>query len=148
MKRRLPVLLSALLTAAIVGGLAAPSSAEIILRQKYPMQGKTTEVFVQADDGAPVSGALVTVTYRPGSSVEATDTIGTTGASGRLRWTPETAGIAGINAAWADGGATSTNVSVRFSGVPLGGVVIMLLAGLLLVGGSAVRIARVLKSPD
>ena len=95
----------------------------------------------------PVSGAKVAVTYRPGSSVELTEEVGTTGPGGRLVWTPTTAGIALISATW-DGGETSTNISVKFASVPAGGLIIMILAGLLLVGGSAVRIIRVMKSPD
>jgi hypothetical protein len=129
----------------VAGALASPAGAEIVLRQKYPKQGDTAELFVQDDDGAPVAGATVTVTYRPGSSVEASDTVGTTGAGGRIAWTPTTAGIASLTASW-EGNSSTTNVSVRFASVPPGGVIIMILAGLLLVGGSIVRITRVIKS--
>jgi hypothetical protein len=131
--------------AIFAGALASTAGAEIVLRQKYPTQGASTELFVQDDDGAPVSGAAVTVTYRPGSSVEASDTIGTTGTGGRIAWTPSTAGIASLQASW-EGGSSTTNVSVRFASVPRGGVLIMILAGLLLVGGSIVRITRVIKT--
>ena len=125
--------------------LAGTVSADVVLREKYPTEGENTELFIQADDGSPVSGAAVTVTYRPGSSVEATEEVGTTGPSGRLAWTPQTAGIASVNAVW-DGGDTSTNISVKFGGAPAGGLIIMVLAGLLLVGGSIVRITRVLRT--
>jgi hypothetical protein len=125
-----------------------PASADIVLRTQHPTEGESTDIFVQGDDGAPVSDAMVTVTYRPGSSVELTDTLGTTGASGRLNWTPVTAGIAAINATWGEESNTSVNVSVKFAGTPIGGVLIMIFAGLLLVGGSVVRIIRVMRSPD
>jgi hypothetical protein len=89
----------------------------------------------------------VSVTYRPGSSVSRTEDIGVTGEGGRVEWTPHLAGIATLNATW-DGGTSTTNVSVRFAHTPLGGVAIMLLAGLLLVGGSVVRIMRIMKAPE
>ncbi len=139
--------IAALVVLAAGSALALPAAGEIVLRQKYPTQGNETQVFVQDDGGAPVSGAKVTVTYRPGSSVEETLEIGVTGAGGRLEWTPSAAGIATLNAHW-EGGSTSTNVSVKFAGIPAGGLIIMILAGLLLLGGSVVRIARVLRSAD
>ena len=137
--------LSAALVIVIVSLLAGAASADVVLREKYPTEGENTELFIQADDGTPVSGAAVTVVYRPGSSVEATEAVGTTGPSGRLAWTPQTAGIAAVNAVW-DGGDTSANVSVKFGGAPAGGLIIMVFAGLLLVGGSIVRIMRVLRT--
>lgn len=136
-----------LVTAALLatGVFATTAAADVVLREQYPTQGESTELFIQADDGSPVSGATVTVTYRPGSSVEATDSVGTTGPSGRLVWTPETAGIVSVRAEWA-GGSTSANVSVRFGSTPASGIIIMIAAGLLLVGGSVVRISRVLRT--
>jgi hypothetical protein len=134
-----------ILAVVVVSVLAGAASADVVLREKYPTEGENTELFIQADDGTPVSGAAVTVVYRPGSSVEATEAVGTTGPSGRLAWTPQTAGIASVNAVW-DGGDTSANVSVKFGGAPAGGLIIMVLAGLLLVGGSVVRIMRVLRT--
>ena len=137
--------IAALVVLAAGSALALPAAGEIVLRQKYPTQGNETQVFVQDDGGIPVSGAKVTVTYRPGSSVEETLEIGMTTAGGRLEWTPDKAGIATLNASW-EGGTTSTNVSVKFPRTPLGGMIIMILAGLLLLGGSAVRITIVLRS--
>lgn len=140
----------AVIAMALCAALAASlttADAEIVLRQRYPVEGTETQVFVNNDDGLPISGATVAITYRPGSSVEVTEEIGTTGPGGRLTWTPAKAGIASIHATW-DGGETSTNVSVKFATIPGGGMIIMVLAGLLLVGGSVVRIMRVLKSSD
>jgi hypothetical protein len=133
---------AALLAASVFAGVA---SADVVLREKYPTEGESTELFIQADDGSPVSGAAVTATYRPGSSVEAVEEVGTTGPSGRLAWTPQTAGIVSVNAVWEDG-STSSNISVRFASAPAGGILIMIVAGLLLVGGSIVRITRVLRT--
>jgi len=137
----------ALALAGVVATLAPAAAADIVLRQKYPTEGAVTQVFVQNEDGSPVPGADVTVTYRPGSSVSHTEEVGVTGEGGRIEWTPATAGIAALHAKW-EGGESSTNVSVKFAHVPAGGIIIMLLAGVLLVGGSVVRIMRVLKSPN
>ena len=144
MKRNSGVL-SVVLAVTVVSLMVGAASADVVLREKYPTEGENTELFIQADDGTPVSGAAVSVIYRPGSSVEATEAVGTTGPSGRLAWTPQTAGIVSVNATW-DGGSTSANVSVKFGGAPAGGLIIMVLAGLLLVGGSIVRIMRVLRT--
>ena len=116
------------------------------------MEGEKTELYIQDDAGNPVAGADVSATYRPGSSVEETVSIGVTGKSGRILWFPAAAGIVTLAAAWTsaegDTVTTSTNISVKFKSTPAGGIVIMLLAGLLLVGGSAVRILRVLRSGE
>ena len=121
------------------------AAADVVLREKYPTRGVSTELFIQDDAGAPVSSASVSVTYRPGSSVEAVESIGVTGPSGRIVWNPSTAGIAELLAEW-DGGSSNANVSVKFASPPVGGILIMIFAGLLLIAGSAVQITRMLKS--
>ncbi len=131
---------------------AAWGESSIVLRTQYPVQGERTELYIQDDEGNPVTGAEVDVTYRPGSSVEETAAVGVTGKSGRIIWYPAAAGIVTLTASWrSEGGdtvTTSANFSVKFASTPVGGVVIMLLAGLLLVGGSVVRILRVLRSGE
>lgn len=122
----------------------------IVLRTLYPVEGERTELYVQDDKGNSVFGAEITATYRPGSSVENTSPVGITGRSGRMTWIPSAAGIVTLSATWesaaGDTVTTTTNVSVRFRSTPAGGLLIMLLAGLLLVGGSAVRILSVIRS--
>jgi len=120
--------------------------ADVVLETRYPVAGTPCEVLVQDDANLPRPGATVSVTYRPGSSVERPSRVGTTDDSGRVVWTPELAGIATVTASWA-GGSTRANVSVQFSHPPLSGLLIMVFAGIVLVGGSAVRIRRVLRSP-
>ena len=136
--RHLVGVLSIVAATSIVA-VSAHADATIVLRQQHPVEGEAVEVFLQDGSGVGVPGADVSVTYRPGSSVEKTEVVGTTNDSGRIMWTPSTAGIASINMSWGEESA-SINVSVRFSSAPWLGLVIMILAGLLLVGGSAVRI--------
>jgi len=130
----------------------ASGDGSIVLRTQYPEQGEKTELYIQDEAGNPVSGADVSATYRPGSSVEETAPIGVTGKSGRILWFPADAGIVTLRAEWTsaegDTVTTSANISVKFGSTPAGGIVIMLLAGLLLVGGSIVRILRVLRSGE
>lgn len=128
-------------------GVVPCAAGEITLQTSFPTQGEATSLIVQDDDGAPVSGATVTATYRPGSSVEHVSEVGTTDEGGRIDWVPEDAGIATVAAQWGeDEKSASTNVSVRFASTPAGGLIIMIFAGLLLVGGSVVRLSRVVKS--
>lgn len=137
------ILIALLLAGAASYGVAASS---ITLRTEYPTEGEAVELFVQDEAGMPVAGAEVKVTYRPGSSVEREVVVGTTGADGRARWVPESAGIASLSASWGEEQAASTNVSVKFGSTPVGGVIIMLFAGILLVGGSVVRLLRVARA--
>jgi len=130
-----------------IAATAVLADATIVLREQHPVEGEAVEVFLQDTAGTGIPGADVIVTYRPGSSVEKTEPVGVTNDSGRIMWTPSTAGIVAVKANWEEQSA-SINVSVRFRSAPWLGVVIMILAGLLLVGGSAVRIGRVLRSTD
>lgn len=140
------------LVVGLISVTTASADSSIVLRNLYPVEGERTELYVQDDDGNSVSGAEVMATYRPGSSVENTTTVGTTGRSGHMTWIPSTAGIVTISATWeteaGDTVTTTANVSVKFRSTPAGGLLIMFLAGLLLVGGSAVRILRVVRSGE
>jgi hypothetical protein len=134
----------------LISASTALADSSIVLRNLYPVEGERTELYIQDDEGNSVPGAEITATYRPGSSVENTSIVGSTGKSGRITWIPATAGIVTLSASWesatGDTVTTSANVSVRFSSTPAGGLIIMVLAGLLLVGGSVVRILRVVRS--
>lgn len=141
-----------LFLAIVIAALPAFAENSIVLRTQFPTEGERIELFVQDETGGPVAGARVKATYRPGSSVEDTTSVGTTRSNGRIVWVPVAAGIVTLSATWeANDGetvSTTTNVSVKFRSTPIGGLAIMFLAGLLLVGGSAVRILRVLRSGE
>jgi hypothetical protein len=81
--------------------------------------------------------------------VQKTEVVGSSSA-GSVQWTPAEAGIATLTATWAaDRGeaSTTTNVSVKFSNPPFDGIIIMVVAGLLLVVGSVIRILNLLRTP-
>lgn len=136
--------------AGVAGDAAA--TGEIILDRAFPTHKEQVRIRVTDDAGDPVSGAVVSVTYRPGSSVSATDEIGRSSDGGMLQWTPMDAGLATITATWARPGqdevSSSTTVSVRFQSPPVGGILIMVAAGLVLIVGSVIRVYRLLRTPD
>jgi len=125
--------------------------ADVILERHYPVQDEETRIRVTDATGTPVNGAEVMVTYRPGSSVSREDAVGQSGSDGGIEWTPQQAGIATITATWHEADdvdvSSSATVSVKFASPPVGGLLIMIIAGLLLVVGSAVRITKLLRMP-
>lgn len=118
---------------------------------RYPTQGNPTFILVRTYSGEPLEGAVVSITYRPGSRVEKRVPVGKTNAAGIVEWKPQVAGIAGIEARWMAEEereiVVTKNVSVRFSSTPPGGIFIMALAGILLIGGSIRRFVLILRSP-
>ena len=132
--------------------VAAYPTGRVDTADHYPVVNDTTLIHVLDAGGNPVAGAAVTVVYRPESQVEQTDDVGITNAAGIVRWSPKDVGVVTINASWEDeagaaDGATA-NISVKFAAVPANGIFIMIFAGLLLLGGSAVRFWRLLRQPD
>jgi len=124
----------------------------VVVEKEFPGQGETVRIHVNGESGAPVAGATVEVTYRPGSSVERIEPVGISVEYGGLEWTPAEAGIATINATWqtADGteATGSATVSIRYTSPPITGILIMVIAGLLLVVGSIVRMFNVIRTPQ
>ena len=142
---------SAVLLYAAVCFIATPATADVVIEHKYPVKGEATAIRVLDENGTPVSGAELEVTYRPGSSVARTEPIGRS-ATGAVEWTPQEAGIATITATWVGSdlaeASSTTNVSVKFRSPPIGGILIMIVAGLLLVVGSVIRVANLLRAPQ
>ena len=129
----------------------AAAAGAIILEKKFPTQKERVRIQVMDDNGSLVTGADVSVTYRPGSRVSATDSLGQTDA-GTLHWTPTDAGLATITATWQAAGQTqqssSTTVSIRFASAPIDGLIIMIAAGLVLIVGSVIRVYKLVRAPD
>jgi hypothetical protein len=130
----------------------APAYGSIVLDEQYPEQDKPARIQVTDSDGNLVPGASVAVTYRPGSKVSKTAEVGRTADDGAVEWTPQDAGIATITASWTGSGeatvTASRTVSVRFSSPPMEGILIMIVAGVLLIVGSIVRIYKLLRAPE
>jgi hypothetical protein len=115
--------------------LALPVRAGIDTTPAVPTKGEPSLITVTDADGNPVTGAPVDAVYGPGSEVSRNETVGTTDARGTVTWIPTGAGIVSIQAAAADSTAISANLSVRFDGLPIPGLLIFILAGVILFSG-------------
>lgn len=131
---------------------AGACRAGIELGEAFPTAREQTLISIFDQDGEPVPGAAVTATYRPGSRVSRTDDLGKTAAAGTIEWTPRKAGIVTLRAIWtaADGSERSAfiNTSVRYDPAPVSGIVVLVIAGVVLLGGSVERICALLRSPE
>lgn len=110
---------------------AQEPKATITLRDAYPVRGVST--------GITVTGLVprrLTITYQPGAPIATITEVAVSPRQETIAWTPERAGIVRIEAFAADGTSVAKNVSVTFDGVPGGGVLIALVAGMLLFGGA------------
>ena len=113
--------------------LAAPVGAQEIVSvtPEAPTRGEPVTVTFSA----PVDS--VAVTYRPGAVTATTETF-TPGAA-TFTFSPEKAGVVQVAS-----GDASQSLSVRYIGTPLGGLLVMILAGLILFGGAAVALRALL----
>jgi hypothetical protein len=139
------------LAAALVWGTGeAAAQGSVVVQERFPTKEEKIRLFVVDQTGEPVAGARVEVTYRPGSSVRRVETIGNSGQDGSIDWVPTEAGIATLEAAWRGPGRSTmvatTDVSVRFRSAPIGGILVMIIAGIVLVVGSAIRMYNVIRS--
>ncbi len=71
------------------------------------------------------------VEYRPNSNIVTRDTLVSATPTKNFEWTPKKPGVVRLNTK--DG---SKNVSVRFKGLSVSGLLVMLLAGVILFGGA------------
>ncbi|MEM6286584.1 MAG: hypothetical protein AAF845_05465 [Bacteroidota bacterium] len=115
--------------------LLAPalSAQDIVgITPEIPIRGEPVEVTFSA----PVDS--VTVTYRPGAVTASVETFAPGAAT--FAFTPERAGVVSVA-----GGDGSQNVSVRFRSTPLGGILVMLVAGVVLCGGAVVALRALMR---
>ena len=127
---------------------AAPAAAQSIeVAEPFPLQGEPVTVTVTGEDGVPLAGAELSALYRPNSETSHTEPVGTTDASGQVRWTPTDPGIVTLTAGPSSQPVASANVAVRFGAFPPQGLAIMVLAGVLLFGGAGFGFARMLGAP-
>jgi hypothetical protein len=100
-------------------------SPEISVEHPYPTVGRATTIHV------PEMVDQVIITYQPDApAIQRVETI-LGGGTQDVVWRPQHPGVVRIEAA-----GVTKEVSVRFDGVPLSGVLIMLIAGTILLGGA------------
>lgn len=115
-----------------VAAASAPAAQEIVsIEPDMTYRGERVRVTFSE----PVDS--VTVTYRPGAITARTETF-TPGAA-TFEFEPSRAGVVAVAA-----GDASQNLSVRFRGAPLGGIVVMVLAGIVLFGGASIALRTLL----
>jgi len=136
--------------ALVWGAGDAAAQGSIIVKKKFPTQDEEVRLVVMDSSGRPVAGARVEVTYRPGSSVRSVEAIGRSGQDGGIAWVPTEAGIATLTAVWTDSDRSEVvaiaDVSVRFRSPPIAGILVMIIAGLVLVVGSVIRMVNVVRT--
>jgi hypothetical protein len=136
--------------ALIWGAGDAAAQGSVVVKKKFPTKDEEVRLIVMDPSGQPVAGARIEATYRPGSSVRRVEAIGRSGQDGSIDWVPTEAGIAMLRAYWtgADRSAmvAAVDVSVRFRSPPIAGILIMIIAGLVLVVGSVIRMYDVVRS--
>lgn len=118
--------------------LALPAAAQpVTLAPEIPEVGQETTLrFAEPQD-------YVVVTYRPNSIVALRDTI-RIGGFESVKWTPARAGVVRIGLP--DG--SGQNVSVRFTGIPLSGLLILIFAGTILFGGAVFAMRKLLEGDE
>lgn len=126
--------------------LAAPAAAQpnLLPLEDSPVVGQAVELRLEAAS-RPAVGVAVTAVYRENAhaSLRREQAVGRTDGQGRVSWTPDAAGVVVLQ--WSGG---SANVSVQHDGAPLGGVLVAILAGLALLGGSVLFFLQMLRQPD
>lgn len=113
---------------------AAPASAEITSSTDAPVRGQA----IQLTFAEPINS--FTVTYRPGA-VTAHDEVVSVPNARTVSWTPQRAGVVKIAA-----GDDTKNLSVRFTGAPATGILVMLVAGIILFGGAGLSLRMLLSN--
>lgn len=125
--------------AALIAGpallLASTAWAGIDTTPAVPTEGEPVVITVTDADGNAITGAPVEAVYRPGSEVSRNETVGTTDEKGTVTWTPTGAGIVSVQSTAADSTTITANLSVRFDGLPIPGLLIFVLAGIILFSG-------------
>lgn len=128
-------LLAGAVTLSILLGAPPPTTKQsITVDTKFPTVGRKTVITLESPAEA------ITVIYQPDAPVARKVTLKTHGKL-RVVWTPEKAGVVSLRA-----GTATKDVSVKFNGTPVGGVLMMLFSGFVLFGGIAVCMALVFKS--
>lgn len=127
--------------------LTAAAGPTLSPREAAPVDGQAIELRLE-DDSVPAVGAVgvaVTAVYRENAHarLRREQAVGVTDANGRVTWTPDAAGVVVLQ--WEGG---SENVSVRHDGIPTGGLLVAILAGLALLGGSVLFFVQMLRQPD
>ncbi|MEM6726838.1 MAG: hypothetical protein AAF598_22560 [Bacteroidota bacterium] len=121
---------------------ALGAQATISLSNEVASVGLTTTI--RCSD--PVNELVVE--YRPGSTIVDTVLLSSPTPTTSFDWTPEKAGVVALSYSDASGNRVSKNVSVRFAGLSLSGILVMMAAGTVLFGGATVAFRTLFTDAD
>lgn len=141
MKRLL--LIASLLLSPVVFAQTTPQADSLSL-QGRAINGQRVQMRL-LNKGQPVAGLEVQVAYRQNAhkDLQHTQRIGPSNAQGQIDWVPEEAGVVVIS--WPGG---KKNISVFYDGLPWSGLLVMLLAGFLLLGGTTFFFTQMLRAKE
>lgn len=120
-------------------------AVQLTVADAYPLKQHPTEIIVAEDDGTPLEGVAVYLTYRPNSMVERTDSLPPTDARGVTTWVPTDPGICTMKAFQDTLEIASQDVSVRFDSFPIQGIIVMVIAFVALFGGATFSLVMLFK---
>jgi hypothetical protein len=119
---------------------ATPERPGIGVEVDYPIQGQPVQIYI-SHATAKLEQFQFSVTYRPNSMVSHKEELGHPNDNGYLTWTPKDTGVTILQASIPGSTDKTANVSkqisVRYAGIPLLGILIFLLASITLFGGFA-----------
>jgi hypothetical protein len=107
---------------------------QINLSNEYPLIGEEVVITVSNDE------LELLVTYRPNSAISQMDTLKRESPTAEFYWDPVSAGVVNLSS-----GDISKNVSVRFEKVSTGGILVMLIAGIILLGGATFSLIAMMR---
>lgn len=118
--------------------------ADHLLLSKKVIVGEATDIAMRLKD-KPAPGVELQAHYRSNAhaALQHQQNLGRSDAQGLIHWTPKEAGVVVLK--WNGG---QHNVSVFYDGVPFSGVLVAVLAGLLLIGGTIFFFAQMLRSKE
>ena len=141
--------MNAIIVMATVLNLAGASSENAALADKIELSGKAVVgqpvTLTLRLKEAPAQGIELKAAYRENAhkALQHQQTIGRSAFDGTLRWVPEEAGVVVLS--WEGG---TKNISVFYDGVPISGVLVALLAGFLLLGGTIFFFIQMMRSKE
>ena len=122
--------------------LLAQISIGAIVTTAPPLLGTELVIEVQHNDGRPRPGETVRVVHRPGLGGEQELAIGITDGLGRVRWTPESPGVAVLRA-----GDETQSIRVTSDAPPVNTILLLVLLTLTSLGALVYALVPAGKKP-
>ncbi len=103
---------------------------------------KGTNVYIKFD--TPITE--VDIVYRPNSRTSKNEKIQVSPPARKVSWVPKDAGLAMVKVT-TESNTITRNISIRFAHFPFSGIIVMVVAGIILLGGASFSIYLLTKTP-